>query len=119
MRLSKTGCLVSLAAICSVVCMATPPLRVLTQASQGEGPEVIAAKVDKVFLVTDGKYSSITYQIMWHGQEVIVEDAIHSTNYKVGDKIEVLILRHDMSSATEPNGPKVIHFMVFPHTPES
>jgi hypothetical protein len=89
----------------------------VSQTVRGEGPETITATVDKVFLVSDGKYSSIHYQITWRGQQVIVEDPIHSTNYKVGDRIGVLILRHDMSSTKEPDGQKLIHFHALPYVP--
>ena len=80
----------------------------------GAVPDTETATVEKVFIVKDGEYSGIHYLITWHGQEAIVDDPIHSTNYKVGDKIGFLIMRHDMSDTKDPNGPKLIGFHAMP-----
>lgn len=85
--------------------------------ASGADLDTETAIVEKVFLVTDKGFSSIDYQITWHGQQVIVQDPIHSTNFKVGDKIGVLIMRHDMSSSADPSGAKLLHFQVLPYVP--
>jgi len=73
--------------------------------------ETASARIEQVFKAEDDGYQTIAYQVIYHGQRVIVEDTLCSTDYAVGDKIYFLVLRHDMSE-DHPGGKKLLHFMV-------
>jgi len=73
--------------------------------------ETATARVEQVFKVEDDGYQSISYLVSYHGQHVIIEDTLCSTDYALGDKIYFLVLRHDMSQ-THCDGKKLLHFMV-------
>ena len=94
----------------------SPPMAVASE-SRVDGPVAETAIVEHVFSASDNGFSCIAYQITWHGQQVIVDDPIHSTNFKVGDRLGVLVMRHDMSSPSEPKGQRLLSFQVLPYVP--
>jgi len=85
-------------------------------ASVNQGPNTDTAVVEKVFAAEDDGFSFISYQVTWHGHQVTVQDPIHTTNYKVGEKIYFLVMKHDMTSKTEPNAPKTLGFHALPYS---
>lgn len=96
-----------------------PPHPPTGSGSMDEGPSSEVATVERVYQVTDNGFSCISYQITWHGQQAIVQDPLHATNHAVGDKIGVLVMRHDLGSRSEPNGPKLLNFQILPFVPGS
>ena len=77
-------------------------------------PTTGTAIVDHVFAVSDDGFSCISYQITWQGQQVIVDDPIHSTNFMAGDKITFLIMKHELVSQKNSSSLKLLHSQVFP-----
>lgn len=75
--------------------------------------ETVIAKVERVFKIEDGGFQYISYLVTYHDKQVIVEDAICSTNHSVGDEIRFLVCRNDMSK-THRDGKKLIAFIVLP-----
>lgn len=85
----------------------TPPQQVETKRKV----EIANARVVKVFKIDDEGYSKISYAVIYHGQDVIVDDPVHSTDYVVGDLIYFMVMRHDMSK-DRPDGKKLLNFIV-------
>jgi hypothetical protein len=79
--------------------------------------EVITAKVEGIFKMTDeAGFQFTAYQISFNGNQVIVEDPICSTNASVGDDLNVIVVRNDLSK-THKGGKKVIAFVVGKNKP--
>lgn len=73
--------------------------------------EIANARVVNVFKIEDEGYTNNSYQVIYHGQDVIVADPIHTTNYVVGDLIYFMVMRHDMSK-DRPGGKKLLNFII-------
>ena len=71
------------------------------------------AKVEQVFRTEEDGFVSIYYLATWHGQHVIIADAIHMTDLSVGDQVHFLAMWHDMSSKEKQQ--KLLHFEVVPY----
>lgn len=80
-------------------------------------PQTGTAIVETVYVASSDGFSCVSYLVTWNGQKAIIEDPIRSTDYKVGDKIAFLIMKHDMSSKREPKGKKLLHLQVLPYVP--
>ena len=80
-----------------------------------EGLITETAIVENVFKTTDSGFTCIYYLITWHGQKTIVDDPIYSTDFKIGDKLGVLVMKHDMSK--DNSGQKILHLTVLPYVP--
>lgn len=72
--------------------------------------ETITTEVLKVFTAKDGNAVFRAYLVKWKDQEVIASDPLASSNYKVGDKINVLAMNH--SHPRRGNNPNLLAFQV-------
>ena len=93
--------------ICFAQTTETQPQKVETKRET----EVANARVVQVFKIDDEGYTNNSYQVIYHGQDVIVADPIHTTNYVVGDLIYFFVMRHDMSK-DRPGGKKLLNFVI-------
>ena len=73
------------------------------------------ATIEKVYSANEEGFSYVCYQVTWHGQQVIVSDPIHSTNFKVGDKISFMVMKLDLSKTGQSitKGTKTLAFQIF------
>lgn len=55
------------------------------------------APVLKVFTVKEGDHRFVAYLIEWNGAEVIVEDTLGRSDFRVGDEIRFMVHRHKMT----------------------
>ena len=79
---------------------------------QERGYERADLQVLKVFSAQDGEAVYRAYLISWKGQEVVVRDTLVKTDYRVGDKATVLVMKH-----AYPNGqvgPDLLSFEIVP-----
>ena len=75
-------------------------------------PERVDLKVLKVFSAQDGPHVFRSYLVEWKGQEVIVDDRLVKTSYRVDDTITVLVMKLPHPDKNETSG--LLHFSVFP-----
>ncbi len=59
--------------------------------------ETIETKVLKVYVAKDGNAEFRAYVVMWKGQEVVVSDLLARSNFKEGDTIKILAMRHGLA----------------------
>ena len=85
----------------------TPPT---SSAKEPSGVETASARVVQVFKALDDGFQSISYEVVYHNQHVIIQDPLCTTDYSVGDKIYFLVMRHDMSKS-HSDGKKLLSFM--------
>jgi hypothetical protein len=90
-----------------------------TPQSQGAEPQISAlppedvySRVEKVFRVEIDGYLSVVYQVTYQGHEIIVHDVLSKSDYAVGDKIHFLVMKHDMSSASNSKAMKLLNFTI-------
>jgi len=81
-----------------------------TPSSAEEWHQRFDLKVLKVFSVQDGDAVFRAYAVDWKGQEVIASDTLVMTDYKVGDTVSVLAMKHDFPNGQA--GPGLLHFEV-------
>ena len=74
--------------------------------------EEIKAKVVKAYSVKDGNAEFRAYVILWKGHEVVVDDTLALSDYREGDTINVLVLRHPFPQGRENYD--LLHFQVIP-----
>ncbi|BDU77277.1 hypothetical protein [Mesoterricola sediminis] len=87
----------------------------LAGTSGEEAPVRETAIVEQVFKTTADGFSCIYYVITWRGQKTVVDDPLCSTDRKVGDTLDVLVMKHDMSD--EKRSLKLLHLTVLPPRP--
>lgn len=59
--------------------------------------ETLRAPIKKVFKAQDGDHRFVAYLIEWNGTEVIIDDTLGRTDFRVGDKIRFGVHRHKMT----------------------
>ena len=69
--------------------------------------------VDEVLRLDDNGFRSNAYVATWNNSRVAVEDTLSRTNYRVGDKIKVLVTRLQVGSDPKM---RLLHFMVVPES---
>jgi len=67
-------------------------------------------KVLKVFLAKDGDAIYRAYLVRWKNQEVVVCDTLARSDYHVGDKAKVLVMRNSFPNGEEKYG--LLHFAI-------
>lgn len=78
-------------------------------------PERAELKVLEVFAGQDGGHRFRAYRVEWKGQPVIASDSLAKTDYRVGDTISVLVMKHPHPDKTMPHD--LMAFSVMPHRP--
>lgn len=80
------------------------------------GAESVDAEVVKVYSLDDQGATYRAYAIKYKGSEVIATDTMGTSNYKVGDKIKVIVARVEVPL---PSGKiKSIAFSILPTAPK-
>jgi hypothetical protein len=74
-------------------------------------PERIETDVLRVFAAKDGNAVFRAYLIKWKGQKVIISDPLAKTDFKVRDKVTVLVMNHPYPRGKA--GPSLLHFQSF------
>ena len=80
-----------------------------------EGWERAELPVLKVFSARDGDAVFRAYLVNWKGQEVVVRDTLVKTDYRVGDIVSVLVMKHKFPNGKV--GPDLLSFAVVPDVP--
>ncbi|MCX6952827.1 MAG: hypothetical protein NTV51_11770 [Verrucomicrobia bacterium] len=75
-------------------------------------PERVELKVQKVLAAQDREFVYRAYLVEWHGQEVVVRDALAKTKYRPNDMITVLVMRHPYPQGKEDYG--LLSFEIVP-----
>ena len=76
-----------------------------------ERHERVELKISKVFSAKDGVAVCRAYLVNWKGQEVVAQDPLAETDYKVGDTAPVLVMwiSHPKRAGTE-----LLDFQILP-----
>jgi hypothetical protein len=82
-------------------------------------PQRITSKVEDgivtdVLRAEDDGYKYILYIVMWRGSKVGVEDDLSTTNFKIGDRINFMVVKWT-PAANKNGGQKVLAFKVVSH----
>lgn len=72
--------------------------------------------VDEVLAADENGYRSNAYVVTWNNSRVAVEDNLARSHYRVGDKIKVLVMRHQVNDDPKM---RLLHFAVAPEKRES
>lgn len=78
--------------------------------------EVFLSNITKVFSVKDGEARYQAYMVRWRGQDVVANDPLVKSDYKVGDTITVLM--SNLPCPKDSVGPRLISFTVQPPRPQ-
>ena len=68
------------------------------------GHKLFELKVLKVFSAKNGKAIFRAYLVKWKNQKVVASDVLAKTDYKVGDTITVLVMKHPHPNEEEKHG---------------
>lgn len=103
-------------AMVGIACMALPLVHADTPAAQPGSPGGLSwfyttetVVVDEVLSANDNGYRSNAYVVAWNNSRVAVEDTLARTSYRVGDRIKILVMRHELDAKT-----RTLHFAVAP-----
>jgi hypothetical protein len=66
----------------------------------GMKTEQVEAEILKVYSMEDQGAKFRAYVVKYKGNEVIVSDDMAMTNKQVGDKIKLMVIRHEASAGT-------------------
>jgi len=73
--------------------------------------ETTEAIVEKVFKVTEGEFASLSYQVTWRGQQVIVHDTFQQKECRIGDKLPFQVSKMTIGYPKFPG--KTVKFLIF------
>jgi hypothetical protein len=74
------------------------------------GYETAQSKILKVYSVEDEGAQFRAYVVNWKGNEVIVSDALGTTNMKVGDEVTFMAMRIEIPEGDQKT--KLLQFMI-------
>ncbi len=72
----------------------------------------VTSQVLRVYSAKDGDACFRSYVVSWKGQEAVVEDILHQTEYKLGDQIVFLAV--NMRNPAGDNLPRLLSFLTMP-----
>ena len=74
--------------------------------------EIAQTQVLKVYSTEENGATFRAYVVKWKDREVVVSDRLSTGNYKVGDNIEVIVMRHELGRGEDAK--RVLHFEIVP-----
>lgn len=114
MKIAKSFCLLVALSSPLVSGQGVPGEKV--KVGQASHFEQFSGVVERVFKVEDDGFTSISYEVVWRGKSIVVDDPIKLTNLAVGDKIQFMAMWHEM--APEHGSKKLLHFTITPRPTE-
>ena len=87
-----------------LACSHTATMKAQKPCTDDNWYKYVRLEVLKVFSAKDGNAIYKSYLVKWNDQEVVVNDSLSRTNFKVGDIITVVAMSHSFPNRKENYG---------------